>query len=59
MPKLKRRFGRVYFAGKQIAESQAFMEGDVEAGYQAADDILKARAGIRRRPQRAQRLRRP
>jgi monoamine oxidase len=43
MPKLKKRFGRVYFAGEHIAEWQGFMEGAVETGYKAADDILKVR----------------
>lgn len=52
MPALKKRFGNVFFAGEHIADWQGFMEGAVETGYKAADDILKARAGIRRRPRR-------
>jgi monoamine oxidase len=42
MPALKKRFGRVLFAGEHIADWQGFMEGAVVTGEQAADEILKA-----------------
>jgi monoamine oxidase len=42
MPALKKRFGRVLFAGEHIAEWQGFMEGAVVTGYAAADAILKS-----------------
>ena len=42
MPALKKRFGRVLFAGEHIAEWQGFMEGAVVTGYKAADAILQA-----------------
>jgi len=41
MPALKRRFGRVFFAGEHIADWQGFMEGAVVTGYDAADAIWK------------------
>lgn len=42
MPALKKRFGKVFFAGEHIAEWQGFMEGAVVTGYDAADAICKA-----------------
>ena len=42
MPALKERFGRVLFAGEHIADWQGFMEGAVQTGYDAADEILRA-----------------
>ena len=42
MPALKKRFGRVFFAGEHIAEWQGFMEGAVETGQKAADAVLDA-----------------
>jgi len=42
MPALKKRFGRVFFAGEHIAEWQGFMEGAVVTGYKAANKILQS-----------------
>jgi monoamine oxidase len=39
---LKKRFGRVLFAGEHVVEWPGFMEGAVVTGYAAADAILKA-----------------
>jgi monoamine oxidase len=39
---LKKRFGRVFFAGEHIAEWQGFMEGAVVTGYKAANKILQS-----------------
>jgi monoamine oxidase len=42
MPALKKRFGRVHFAGEHIADWQGFMEGAVATGYDAAEAIRTA-----------------
>jgi len=41
------------------AQAQETFSAAKVQGYKAADDILKARVRIRRRPRRARRLRRP
>jgi monoamine oxidase len=46
---LSRPHDRVYFAGEHIAEDQGFMEGAVDTGEEAAEDILRGRAGVGRR----------
>jgi monoamine oxidase len=46
---LAKRFGRIYFAGEHIADAQGFMEGAVQTGQQAADDIMNAHRRFRRR----------
>jgi monoamine oxidase len=38
---LRKRFGRVFFAGEHIADWQGFMEGAVQTGYAAAKAVLK------------------
>jgi monoamine oxidase len=40
MPTLKSRFKNVYFAGEHLADWQGFMEGAINTGEEAADEII-------------------
>ena len=39
MPALKQRFQRVHFAGEHLADWQGFMEGAINSGEEAADEV--------------------
>jgi monoamine oxidase len=38
---LRKRFGRMFFAGEHIADWQGFMEGAVQSGFDAAKAVLR------------------
>lgn len=40
MPTLKSKFKNVYFAGEHLADWQGFMEGAINTGEEAADEII-------------------
>lgn len=40
MPVIKEKTGRIYFAGEHLADWQGFMEGAVNSGEEAAENIL-------------------
>ncbi len=40
MPTLKSRFKNVFFAGEHLADWQGFMEGAINSGEEAADEII-------------------
>ncbi len=40
MPVLKKRFMNTYFAGEHLADWQGFMEGAINTGEEAADEIM-------------------
>ncbi len=40
MPRLKEKAGNIYFAGEHLADWQGFMEGAVNSGEEAAENIL-------------------
>lgn len=40
MPTLKSKFNKVYFAGEHLADWQGFMEGAINSGEEAADEII-------------------
>lgn len=40
MPVLKKPFGNIYFAGEHLADWQGFMEGAINTGEDAVDEIL-------------------
>lgn len=44
---LRKRFGRVFFAGEHIADWQGFMEGAVQTGCDAAKEVLRASKSLR------------
>ncbi len=41
MPILKKSFNHIHFAGEHLADWQGFMEGAINSGEEAADQILK------------------
>lgn len=40
MPKLKSKFGNIYFSGEHVAEWQGFMEGAINTGEEAAKEVM-------------------
>jgi monoamine oxidase len=42
MPVLKNRFGRVHFAGEHLADWQGFMEGAINSGEEAANEVSES-----------------
>jgi monoamine oxidase len=37
---LKKPFGNIYFAGEHLADWQGFMEGAINTGEEAVDEML-------------------